>query len=61
MVNKGILSQCAHIFIGPLTDGNDLRYVSAFLNEETQKLVSIPERQFIYFKDGDKKQISNNF
>lgn len=61
MLNKGILSQCAHVFCGQLIDGNDVSYVSGFLGEHGNKLISLPERQFIYFSDKGIKQISNDF
>jgi hypothetical protein len=61
MLNKGILSQCAHVFCGQLIDGNDIRYVSGFLNESSDKLVKLPERRFIYFSKDGIREISNDF
>lgn len=60
-LNKTVLSQCSHIFCGQIIEGNDLRYIAGFLNQDAQKLSSIPERQFLYFNDGNVRQISNNF
>lgn len=60
-VNKIIVSQCAHIFCGNLIDGNDVKYVSNFLNENSEKLINLPERRFIYFHDGKIQEISNEF
>lgn len=61
MLNKGILSQCSHVFCGQLIDGNDIRYVSGFLNETSEKLVQLPERRFLYFSKDGIKEISNDF
>lgn len=61
MLNKGILSQCSHVFCGQLIDGNDIGYVSGFLGQGSEKLVSLPERQFIYFSNDGIKTISNDF
>ncbi len=60
-VNKTIVSQCHHVFCGNLIDGNDLKYVSNFLNQDANKLVTLPDRQFIYFNKGEISQISNDF
>lgn len=60
-VNKTILSQCSHIFCGNIIEGNDLKYISNFLNLESKKLVSIPDRKFIYFSRDGIREISNNF
>jgi DNA helicase HerA-like ATPase len=60
-LNKTILSQCAHIFCGQIVEGNDLRYISSFLNQDAQRLSSLPERRFIYFSDDGIKEISNKF
>lgn len=61
MLNKSILSQCMHVFCGSLIDGNDIRYVSGFLGENSQRLVQLPERRFLYFSADGVKEISNNF
>lgn len=60
-VNKTILSQCAHIFCGNIIEGNDLKYISNFLNLEAKKLVSLPDRKFIYFSREGIREISNKF
>jgi ABC-type dipeptide/oligopeptide/nickel transport system ATPase component len=60
-VNKTIVSQCAHIFCGNLIDGNDLKYVSNFLNQNSEKLVNLPDRRFLYFHKGKIAEISNDF
>lgn len=60
-LNKTILSQCSHIFCGSLIEGNDLRYISAFLRQDSQRLVQLPEREFLYFSSEGIKQITNDF
>lgn len=60
MVNKTIVSQCNHIFCGTLIDKNDVDYVSTFLNQNSEKLINLPERHFIYFSDGKISEISTN-
>lgn len=59
-LNKTALSQCAHIFCGQLSEGNDLRYVSSFLNEDSKKLSSLPKRVFLYKSDEGIKEIKND-
>jgi DNA helicase HerA-like ATPase len=60
-LNKTILSQCSHIFCGQIVEGNDLRYVSSFLNEDSKRLSGLPPRRFLYFSDDGIKEISNEF
>lgn len=60
-VNKTIVSQCSHILCGNLIDGNDLKYVSNFLNQNSDKLVNLPDRRFLYFHKGIITEISNDF
>ena len=59
-LNKTILSQCIHIFCGQIIEGNDLRYVSSFLNQDADRLSSLPAREFLYFSEGQIKKISND-
>jgi DNA helicase HerA-like ATPase len=60
-VHKTIVSQCHHIFCGKLIDSNDIKYVSNFLNQDSQKLISLPDRKFIYFDGINIREISNDF
>ena len=60
-LNKTIVSQCSHIFCGTINEGNDLKYVASFLNQDAQRLVQLPERQFLYFSGEGVVQVSNNF
>lgn len=60
-LNKTILSQCAHIFCGKIFEGNDLRYVSSFLNQQSQLLSSLPDREFLHFNNGKIQKIQNDF
>lgn len=60
-LNKTILSQCAHIFCGQIVEGNDLRYIASFLRQDAQKLISLPERKFLYFSSSGVQEISNDF
>lgn len=59
-INKTIISQCAHIFCGQIFEGNDLKYVSNFLNQSTEKLINLPDRKFLYFSKDGIREISNN-
>lgn len=59
-LNKTILSQCSHIFCGQILEGNDLRYISSFLRQDSQRLVELPERKFLYFSNQGIKEISND-
>ena len=60
-LNKTALSQCRHIFCGNIIEGNDLRYVSSFLNQDARRLSSLPVRRFLYFRDGEISEIENDF
>lgn len=60
-LNKTILSQCAHVFCGQMIEGNDVKYVSSFLNQNSEKLINLPQREFIYFSTQGIKQIKNDF
>lgn len=58
-INKNILSQSAHVYVGQLHERNDLKAVGNFLNEDTNKLISLKKRNFIYFSpENGKKLIS---
>lgn len=59
-LHKTILSQSAHIFCGRIIEGNDLRYVSAFLNQDAQKLSTLPDRRFVYFSRDGVREIENS-
>lgn len=59
-LHKTILSQCAHIFCGQIFEGNDLRYVSSFLNQDSERLSRLPIRRFLYFSEGQVVEISND-
>lgn len=59
-LNKTILSQCAHIFAGPLHEKNDLNYVSSFLGVATARLTHLPPRRFLYFRPGEKLLMVKN-
>lgn len=61
-INKTIISQCHHIFVGKIIEGNDLKYVAYFLGDNAQKLCSIPDRRFLYRdRTGQIREISNDF
>lgn len=59
-VNKTIISQCSHIFVGKIIEGNDLNYLKSTLGKEIQRLITIPDREFLYFNNGKIQQISND-
>lgn len=59
-VNKTIISQCSHIFVGRISEGNDLNYLSKILNQDSERLISLPDRQFLYFSKNGVQQISND-
>lgn len=56
-LNKSILSQSSHVFVGQLHEKNDLRSVADFLNEDTNKLIQLPKRNFIYFSTNHGKKL----
>ena len=59
-LSKTVLSQCNHIFCGRLVEGNDVRYVSGFLNQSAERLSSLPDRRFLYFSRGTVVEIENS-
>ena len=59
-LNKTIFSQCIHIFCGQIIEGNDLRYISNILNQDADRLSSLPAREFLYFSEGEIKKINND-
>nr|BFD59659.1 hypothetical protein CKG001_17660 [Bdellovibrio sp. CKG001] len=48
-LNKSALAQSTHVFVGQLHERNDIRVVADFLDENTQRIVGIKPREFIYF------------
>jgi len=58
-LNKTILSQSAHIFCGRIVEGNDVRYLAGFLNQDSEKLSMLPDRRFLYFSRDGVKEIEN--
>lgn len=60
-INKTILSQCSHIFCGRIIEGNDLKYISNFLNESADRLSSLPDRKFLWRNPENIKEITNDF
>lgn len=59
-LNKTCLSQCSHIFCGQIVEGNDLRYISSFLNQDANQLSSLPDRKFLYFNGDSITMVSND-
>jgi DNA helicase HerA-like ATPase len=59
-LHKTILSQCAHVFCGKITEGNDLRYLSNYFRDETDRLALLPVRRFLYLHDGKISEIGND-
>lgn len=61
LVNKSIISQCSHQFVGRISEGNDLKYLKNIFGDEIEKLPKLPDRQFLYFSKDGVQQISNEF
>ena len=60
-VNKTLFSQCSHIFVGRISEGNDLKYLSSILNQDADKLISLADRRFLYFSKDGVREVSNDF
>lgn len=60
-VHKTIISQCSHVFCGTVHEGNDIRYLANFLNQDADRLSSLPDRRFLYFSKDGIAEISNEF
>lgn len=61
MVNKTIISQCSHVFVGRINEGNDLKYLKNILGDDAEKLKSLADRRFLYFSKDGIQEISNDF
>lgn len=59
-LNKNILSQSTHIFCGSLHSKNDVREVSQFLGEDAEKLTSLKDREFLWWRPGEKTILTSN-
>lgn len=60
-INKTVLSQCVHLFCGSIFEGNDLRYIANFLDEDSKKLKNLADREFFWFTQNNIKKIRNDF
>lgn len=60
-VNKTIISQCSHSFIGLTKEGNDLKYLVNTLGKEAEKAALLQDRRFLYFSKTGVSEISNDF
>jgi len=61
-INKTIISQCSHIFVGKIVEGNDLKYIAYFLGDKAQELTTLPDRVFLYRdRSGSVTKVSNDF
>lgn len=48
-LNKAVLSQAAHLFIGQLHEANDIKHVSNFISVPKETLIKLGRRKFLYF------------
>lgn len=48
-LNKTILSQCTHIFVGNLIDQNDNKAVSSFIDAKKNEISELPNYSFLWF------------
>lgn len=55
-LNKSILAQSFHVFVGQLHERNDLRVISDFLNIDEQKIINLEKFRFFHFSPGKKIQ-----
>jgi energy-coupling factor transporter ATP-binding protein EcfA2 len=60
-LNKTILSQCSHIFCGRIFETNDLNYVKSIFKNNSEELINIENRKFLYFSENGVKKISNDW
>jgi DNA helicase HerA-like ATPase len=59
-LNKAIFSQCRHVFIGYIQEKNDLEYCFSFLGSDAEKLKTIPEQYFLYYRPREITKIVHN-
>lgn len=59
-LNKTILSQCEHVFVGRAHENNDLKYLSNFLGAHADKLANLEKRKFIYWRPGHEPRLVSN-
>lgn len=55
-LNKSVLAQSRHVFVGQLHEKNDLRVISDFLNIEVEKIINLEKFSFFHFSPGEKIQ-----
>ncbi|HRO67180.1 MAG TPA: hypothetical protein PL182_06430, partial [Pseudobdellovibrionaceae bacterium] len=51
-LNKNILAQSLHVFVGQLHEKNDLRVVSDFINIPQEKIINLEKFNFFHFSPG---------
>lgn len=51
-LHKTLLSQANHVFIGPLHEANDIKYLSAIMGRESENLLDLGDHEFFYFRPG---------
>lgn len=59
-INKTILSQCGHLFIGNMVEQNDQKYISGFIGDDVVELAGLQDREFIYFGRAGKFKMKND-
>ncbi|MBX2986495.1 MAG: ATP-binding protein [Bdellovibrionaceae bacterium] len=55
-LNKSILAQSLHVFVGQLHEKNDLRVISDFIFLPPEKIINLPKGRFFHFSPGEKIQ-----
>lgn len=60
LLNKTLLTQCDHIFIGALIDENDISYVKGFLRDYAKSIHSFEARKFVYWTHGNITIVDTN-
>lgn len=58
-LNKSILAQSFHVFVGQLHEKNDLRAISDFVNISQEKIINLPKFNFFHFSPGENIKIIN--
>jgi DNA helicase HerA-like ATPase len=59
-LNKTILSQCAHLFVGQMHEKNDIKYISNFLGVDAEKLTELKKRFFLHWTPGGETSVIDN-
>jgi DNA helicase HerA-like ATPase len=60
-LNKNILAQSLHVFVGQMHEKNDLKVVSDFISVPQEKIINLEKGLFFWFSPGKKLELIRVF